>query len=96
MSGHQDFTPDQLDRIESAVNSALAITDYSRAISTLVKGFLRTQDLMNKRTGPITSVNSSSSIVSSNCLPNSATRSIATAWSLAKCTQDQSPMKMIV
>jgi hypothetical protein len=62
MSGHQDFTPDQLDRIESAVNSALAITDYSRAIGTLVKGFLRTQDLTNKCTGPITPVNCSSSI----------------------------------
>jgi hypothetical protein len=59
MSSHQDFTPEQLKRIGSAVKSGLASTDDTRTLSTIVKDILRNQDLLTTRSGPTRSVNNS-------------------------------------
>jgi hypothetical protein len=59
MSSHQDFTPEQLERIESAVNLAITSNHDPRTPGTVVKDILRNQDLTNARSRPITSVNNS-------------------------------------
>jgi hypothetical protein len=62
MSGPQEFTPEQLERIESAVNFAIAFTDHLRTTGTVVKDILRTQDLTNTRSGSIVSLKRTPSI----------------------------------
>ena len=59
MSSHQDFTPEQLERIESAINLAITSSHDPRTPGTVVKDILRNQDLTNARSRPITSVNNS-------------------------------------
>lgn len=60
MSGHQQFTPEQLERIASAVNFTLASTDGPLMPGTVVRDVLRTQDLMSTRSGVVASVERSS------------------------------------
>lgn len=48
---NQEFTLEQLERIESAVNIVLASGDGPRRSGTVVKDVLRTQDLMRTRSG---------------------------------------------
>lgn len=62
MSDHQEFTPEQLDRIESAVNSTLISTNGPTTSGKVVKDFLHNQDLMIARLTPIASINNSSPI----------------------------------
>jgi len=62
MSDHQEFTPAQLERIESAVNSVLMSTNAPRTTGTVVKDILHNQDLMIARPAPTVSINNSSPI----------------------------------
>jgi hypothetical protein len=62
MSGLQEFTPEQLERIESAVNSVFASTDDPRTPGAVVKDILRNQDLTNARSGLIIRVKKSSPV----------------------------------
>jgi hypothetical protein len=62
MSGLQEFTPEQLERIESAVNSVLASTNDPRTPGAVVKDILRNQDLTNARSGLIIRVKKSSPV----------------------------------
>jgi hypothetical protein len=62
MSGHQEFTPEQLRSIKSAVDCTIALHEDPCTLGTVVADFLRFQDLMIARSGPITSVENSSPI----------------------------------
>jgi len=60
MSDHQEFTPAQLERIESAVNSVLISTNAPRTTGTVVKDILHNQDLMIARPpAPIVTIKNS-------------------------------------
>lgn len=62
MSDHQEISPKQLDRIESAVNSTLISTNVPFPSGKVIKDILHNQDLMIARLTPIASINDSSPI----------------------------------
>ncbi|KAH0291758.1 hypothetical protein M436DRAFT_44182 [Aureobasidium namibiae CBS 147.97] len=62
MSDHQEFTPAQLERIKSAVNSVLISTNAPHMTGTVVKDILHNQDLMIALPAPIVSIDNSSPV----------------------------------